>query len=188
MDLYATLAEPITAVFQHMADPSRLGDWLAEVAGVAADTTEPPGVGVVFALTLRRGARLVATTGELVAYEPPWLVAYRLRVKGSTHVLRLECTAGEDATRLHVHQADGDGALGIDLARLAAAVAAAGTSGVTGAEDWPATAPLTAAGEQVKEQLERKTGLSDGMEEQTMPRERIGTDELRPTPGPTGGD
>jgi hypothetical protein len=39
----------------------------------------------------------------------------------------------------------------------------------------------------VKEQIERKTGLSDGMEEQTMLRERIGTDELRPTRGPTGG-
>lgn len=36
MDLYATLAQPITAVFQHVADPSRLGDWLGEVADVEA--------------------------------------------------------------------------------------------------------------------------------------------------------
>jgi hypothetical protein len=136
MDLYATLAPPITAVFEHVAAPSRLGDWLGEVAGVEA-TTGLPGVGVVFGLTLRRGERLVAATGELVAYEPPWLVAYRLRVGAHTHVLRLECTAGEDATRLHVHQADGDGALSVDLARLAVAVAAAGTSGATGAADWP---------------------------------------------------
>jgi hypothetical protein len=127
MDLYATLAQPITAVFQHVANPSRLGDWLGELAGVEAGAAGPAGVGVVFALTLRRDERLVAATGELVAYEPPWLVAYRLRVGASTHVVRLACTAGAGATRLHVHQADGDGALTIDLARLAAAVAAART-------------------------------------------------------------
>jgi hypothetical protein len=66
---------------------------------------------------------------------PPWLVAYRLRVGAHTRVVRLECTAGAGATRLRVHQADGDGALSVDLARLAAALAAARTSGVTGAED-----------------------------------------------------
>jgi hypothetical protein len=126
MDLYATLAPPITAVFAHVADPSRLEDWLGEVAGVAAGAAGSPDIGVVFGLTLRRGERLVAATGELVAYEPPWLVAYRLRVGAHTQVLRLECTAGAGATRLHVHQADGDGALTVDLARLAAAVAAAG--------------------------------------------------------------
>ena len=124
MDLYATLAQPITAVFQHVADPSRLGDWLGELAGVEAGVA---GVGVVFALTLRRDERLVAATGELVAYEPPWLVAYRLRVGASIHVVRLACTSGAGATRLHVHQADGEGALTVDLARLAAAVAAAAT-------------------------------------------------------------
>ena len=126
MDLYATLAQPITAVFQHVANPSRLGDWLGELAGVEAGAAGPADVGVEFALTLRRGARLVAATGELVAYEPPWLVTYRLCVGASTHVVRLTCTAVAGATRLHVHQADGDGALTVDLARLAAAVAAAG--------------------------------------------------------------
>jgi hypothetical protein len=126
MDLDATLAQPITAVFQYVADPSRLGDWLGELAGVEAGTVGPADVGVVFALTLRRGARLVAAMGELVAYEPPWLVTYRLCVGESTHVVRLTCTAGAGATRLHVHQADGDGALTVDLARLTAAVAAAG--------------------------------------------------------------
>jgi uncharacterized protein YndB with AHSA1/START domain len=126
MDLYATLAPPIAAVFRHLADPSRLGDWLGEVAGVGAGASGPPGIGVVFALTLRRGGRLAAATGELVAYEPPWLVTYRLRVGAHTHLVRLECTAGAGATRLRVHQADGDGALTVDLARLAAAIAAAG--------------------------------------------------------------
>jgi hypothetical protein len=72
-----------------------------------------------------------------VAYELPRLVAYRLRVEASTYVLRLTCTASEDATRLHLHQGESDGALSVDLACLAVAVAAARTSGVTGAEDWP---------------------------------------------------
>jgi hypothetical protein len=137
MDLDAALAQPITAVFAHVADPSRLGDWLGDVAGVEAGATVPADVGVVFALTLRRGARLVPATGELVACEPPWLVSYRLRVGAHTHVMRLTCTAGDGATRLHVHQGESDGALSVDLARLAVAVAAAGTSGATGAEDWP---------------------------------------------------
>jgi uncharacterized protein YndB with AHSA1/START domain len=135
MDLYATLAQPLTAVFHHVATPSRLGDWLAEVAGVEANAKEPLGIGVVFALTLRRGERLMPATGELVAYEPPWLIAYRLRVEAATHVLRLTCTAGAGATRLHVYQGESDGALTIDLARLAVAVAAARASGATGAAD-----------------------------------------------------
>ena len=126
MDLDATLAQPITAVFQHVADPSRLGDWLGDVAGVEAGAAGPAGIGVVFALMLRRGDGLVAATGELVAYVPPWLVTFRLRDGAHTCVVRLECTAGAGATRLHVHQADGDGALTVDLARLAAAIAAAG--------------------------------------------------------------
>jgi hypothetical protein len=126
MDVHTTLALPITAVFHHVAAQCRLGDWLDDVAGVEA-ATGLPGIGVVFALTLRRGERLVAATGEVVAYEPPWLVAYRLRVGAHTHVVRLECTASEGATRLHVHQGESDGALSVDLARLAVAVAAAGT-------------------------------------------------------------
>jgi hypothetical protein len=96
MDLYATLAPPITAVFEHMAAPSRLGDWLGEVAGVAAGAAGPAGIGVVFGLTLRRGERLGAATGELVAYEPPWLVAYRLRVGASIHVVRLAVAVASD--------------------------------------------------------------------------------------------
>ena len=136
MDLDVTLAQPIAAVFHHVAAPSRLGDWLDDVAGVEA-ATGLPGVGVMFALTLRRGERLVAATGELVAYEPPWLVAYRLRVGAHTHLVRLTCTVGAGATRLHVHQGESDGALSVDLARLAVAVAAARTAGLTGAEDWP---------------------------------------------------
>jgi hypothetical protein len=127
MDLYATLAQPLTAVFHHVATPSRLGDWLAEVAGVEAGATELLGVGVVFALTLRRGEHLVAARGELVAYEPPWLVTYRLRDGAYTHVVRLECTAGAGATRLLVHLGESGDALTVDLARLAAVVAAAGT-------------------------------------------------------------
>jgi hypothetical protein len=127
MDLYATLAQPLTAVFHLVATPSHLGDWLAEVASVEAGATEPLGVGVVFALTLRRGECLVAATGELVAYEPPWLVSYRLRVGAHTHVVRLACTAGDGASRLHVHLGESGDALTVDLARLAAAVAAPGT-------------------------------------------------------------
>ena len=35
MDLYATFPSPVKAVFGHLADPSRLGDWLPGIT--AAD-------------------------------------------------------------------------------------------------------------------------------------------------------
>ncbi|HVB08751.1 MAG TPA: SRPBCC family protein [Bacillota bacterium] len=125
MDLHATLAQPITAIFHHVAAPPHLGNWLSDVVGVEACAAGPLGVGMVFALTMRRGERLVAATGEVVAYEPPWLVAYRLHVEACTHVVRLACTASEGATRLHVHQGGSSSALSVDLERLAESVAAA---------------------------------------------------------------
>jgi uncharacterized protein YndB with AHSA1/START domain len=132
MDLYATLAQPLAAVFHHMAAPEHLGDWLVEVVGVEAGMAWQPGVGAEFALTLCADGRAVAATGEVVAYEPPWLAAYRICVGGHSHVVRIACTVSGGATHLHVHQGDGNAPLAVNLARLARSITALETWGAEG--------------------------------------------------------
>jgi uncharacterized protein YndB with AHSA1/START domain len=119
MDVEATLAHPLTAVFGQLAEPARLGDWLPEIAAAQAGAAAPIDTGVGFTLRLRTDTGELAGTGELIAYEPPWSVAYRLRAGPHTHILRLTCTArGPDATRVRIHQAGTGPPLTVDLARL----------------------------------------------------------------------
>ncbi len=103
-DVEATLAAPLAAVFDHLAAPERLGDWLIAVMGVAADGTGHPDIGAEFALTLRADGVAVAATGDVVAYEPPWQVAYRLCVGPRQHVVRITCAAHDGGTRVRVAQ------------------------------------------------------------------------------------
>jgi len=122
MDLYATFPRPVKAVFGHLADPSRLGDWLPEIS--AADAG-PSGTGADFPLTVHVDGSTVAASGEMTAFEPPWLVGYRLFIGARTHGLRVTCTAHDGGTRIHVHQHDAATPLTVDLARLTRALAAA---------------------------------------------------------------
>jgi hypothetical protein len=117
MDLYLTLACPIEAAFGYLADPSHLGDWLPPVA--AAGPASPGGDGAEFPLTARVGGIRVAATGEMTAFEPPWLIGYRLFIGSRAHGLRVTCTAQPGGTRIHVHQPDETAPLTIDLPRLA---------------------------------------------------------------------
>jgi uncharacterized protein YndB with AHSA1/START domain len=113
MDCGGMLAHPVQAVFGHLAEPARLGDWLPEVTGIRADA------GAVFTLRLRRrDGTTTAATGELIAHEPPWSVAYRLLAGPDTHVLRLTCTATGAGTQVNICQAGPAQPLAIDLARL----------------------------------------------------------------------
>jgi hypothetical protein len=112
------LTQPLAAVFDHLAAPSRLADWLPEVAGVQADAGQPAGIGVTFGLRLRHGDGDIGGSGELIGYEPPWSLAYRLVAGPHTHVLRLTCVSSDDGTRLRVRQADGGVPLAVDLGRL----------------------------------------------------------------------
>jgi uncharacterized protein YndB with AHSA1/START domain len=127
MDLYATFPSPVEAVFGHLADPSRLGDWLPDVsADVSAADPEPPnGTGADFPLTVHVDGIKVAASGEETAFEPPWLVGYRLSVGSRAHLIRVTCSAEAGGTRIHVHQPDNGAALTIDLARLSRALSAA---------------------------------------------------------------
>jgi uncharacterized protein YndB with AHSA1/START domain len=130
MDVDATLAQPIAAVFAHLAAPAHLGDWLADVQGVQVEvaTTWPLDGSAVFGLRLRVDGGALAASGELIAYEPPWLVAYRLCVGERTHIVRLACTASAAGTRLRIHQGGATESLALDLERLRRALRARGAA------------------------------------------------------------
>lgn len=113
------LARSLAAVFEQLAAPLRLGDWLPEMAAVKGDAGELGGIGTVFGLRLRQDGREVPGTGEVIAYEPPWSVAYRLVAASQTYVLRLTCVSVDGATRVSVHQADTTPPLAVDLNPLA---------------------------------------------------------------------
>jgi uncharacterized protein YndB with AHSA1/START domain len=123
MDLYATFPSPVDAVFGHLADPSRLGDWLPGVS--AAEAGLSAGAGGDFPLTVHIDGTEVAASGEETAFEPPWLVGYRLSVGSRAHWIRVTCTAEAGGTRIHIHQPDDGAALTIDLAWLSRALSAA---------------------------------------------------------------
>lgn len=122
MDLYATFPSPVKAVFGHLADPSRLGDWLPEIS--ATDPGPAAGTGAEFACTAHVDGIEVAASGEITAFEPPWLVGYRLFIGSRTRGLRVTCTVHDGGTRVHVHQPDRTAPLTIDLARLTRALSA----------------------------------------------------------------
>jgi uncharacterized protein YndB with AHSA1/START domain len=126
MDEEVMLAHPVAAVFGHLAEPARLGDWLPEVSMVLADAATGAGIGTGFGLWLCRDGQKLSGTGELIAYEPPWSVAYRLRAGPHIHVLRLTCTVSGGATRVHVHQAGDAKLLAVDLTGLRQALAGTG--------------------------------------------------------------
>jgi uncharacterized protein YndB with AHSA1/START domain len=118
MDDQAMLAHPVARVFSHLAEPARLGDWLPEVSGVQAGAAAGTDTGAGFGLRLSRDGQELPAAGELIAYEPPWSVAYRLRAGAHIHVLRVTCTVAGDATRVHVHQAGDGRPLAVDLIGL----------------------------------------------------------------------
>ena len=123
MDDDATLAWPLAVVFSHLATPARLSVWVPDVAAVCADAAATVGIGTKFALRLRRDDHEIPGTGELIGYEPPWSAAYRLVAERMTYVLRLTCTASNNATRVRIRQADGAAQLAVDLTGLREAIA-----------------------------------------------------------------
>ena len=122
VDHDTALDRPLAAVFDYLAAPSRLAGWLPEVATVQAEAGQPAGIGVTFGLGLRRGGGDIRAAGELIAYEPPWSVAYRVVAGTDIFVLRVTCVFSGGATRVHVHQADGGVPLAVDLGRLPGAI------------------------------------------------------------------
>jgi hypothetical protein len=118
VDHEVVLTRSLAAVFEQLAAPLRLGDWLPEVVVIAVDPGEPCGLGTVFDLRLRRGGQEISGTGELTAFEPPRSVAYRLVFGSHIYVLRVTCVHTGTATRVNVYQADATSPLAVDLGSL----------------------------------------------------------------------
>jgi uncharacterized protein YndB with AHSA1/START domain len=119
MDHYVTLGRPVAAVFEELATPARLGDWLTDVLHVDAEPAAIIGVGMALALTVREGGTVRAVEAEVIGYEPPWLIAYRIFL-AQPRVLRFTCSTSEGATLVHVHQSDDVSPLAVDLSLLLA--------------------------------------------------------------------
>ncbi len=113
------LARSLATVFEQLAAPLKLGDWLPELVAVKGEAGELGGIGTVFGLRLRQDGQEIAGTGEVIAYEPPWYVAYRLVAGSRTYVLRMTCVNVSGVTRVSVHQASALPALLVDLGPLA---------------------------------------------------------------------
>jgi uncharacterized protein YndB with AHSA1/START domain len=123
MDRSATLAHPLELVFHHLASPACLGDWLPEVTIQASPRSAAGRTSASFAVGIRSDGTEHPGTGELIAYEPPWAVAYRLITGTHTHVVRLTCTASNAGTQVRIHQSGDTAPLAVDLARLRQALA-----------------------------------------------------------------
>jgi uncharacterized protein YndB with AHSA1/START domain len=135
MDHNTVLAHPIQLVFGHLADPAHLGDWLP-----AATAIHPGHEAATFTLRLS-GDPAHTAAGELISYEPPWQLAYRLLAGPNTHVLRITCTTAGAGTWVHVRQAGPATPLTVDLARLGQALTARSRFGTAGSahDDNPLT-------------------------------------------------
>ena len=97
---------------------------LVPIAAVQGEAGELGGIGtgIVFGLRLRQDGREAPGTGEVIAYEPPCSLAYRLVAGPRTHVLRLTCVNIDGATRVSVRQAGTVVPLRVDLGPLTGAV------------------------------------------------------------------
>jgi len=116
LDHTVTVSRALPAVFTILADPTRLGCWVADITDVSRDTAvdRRTTVDETFRLRLRDCDAL----GEIIGHEPPWYVAYRLTTADVSHVLRISCTARADGTtQVHIRQAE-TAALVVDLAAL----------------------------------------------------------------------
>jgi len=118
MDHYVTLARPVAAVFADLATPARLGGWLSDVLQVSTEPAAIIGVETALTLTMREGGTVRVVEAEVIGYEPPWLIAYRIFL-AQPRVLRFTCSTSHGATRVHVHQSDDAPPLTIDLSLLA---------------------------------------------------------------------
>jgi uncharacterized protein YndB with AHSA1/START domain len=117
MDHDAVLSHPIGQVFGHLADPAHLGDWLPAVTAIHTRRQA-----ATFTVRLSPDPAHTGAAGELIGYEPPWQLAYRLAAGPDTHVLRITCTTTGAGTRVHIRQAGPAAPLAVDLARLGQAL------------------------------------------------------------------
>ena len=120
MQNHARLPQPVQTVFAHLADPRLLPSWLTDVDLAECSRRSEVGDGDEFNVQVRHHDGM----GEVIGYEPPWYVAYRLNTDDGCWVIRISCTASRSATEVAIEQMDDLGALTVDLPGLRAALVA----------------------------------------------------------------
>ena len=110
--------QPVQAVFAHLADPRLLPSWLNEVDRAGSARGSDIGNPDEFAVQVRHHKG----TGEVIGYEPPWYVAYRLSTDDGCWVIRISCAASSTATDVAIEQMDEVGGLTVNVAGLRAAL------------------------------------------------------------------
>jgi uncharacterized protein YndB with AHSA1/START domain len=116
VDWNVVLARPVEEVFAILADPARLSEWLPGLTPQSSGVQAELGATVTVTIDGPDGAE--AAIAEMTAFEPPWLVSYRLLIGSRTLTLRVTCTAQADQTRLHVRQSGDAAPLAPDFNRL----------------------------------------------------------------------
>jgi uncharacterized protein YndB with AHSA1/START domain len=115
VDWHVVLAGRVEEVFACLADPSRLGDWLPGLTGPPASPAVQAELGTTVTVTIDGPGGPQAAIVEMTAFEPPWLVGYRLLVGAQTLTLRVTCAMQADQTHLHVRQSGDAAPLALDF-------------------------------------------------------------------------
>jgi uncharacterized protein YndB with AHSA1/START domain len=119
VDWNVVLARPVEEVFAILADPARLSEWLPGLTPQSSGVQAELGATATFTIDGPDGPDgPEAAVAEMTAFEPPWLVSYRLLIGPRTLTLRVTCTAQADKTRLHVRQSGDAAPLAPDFNRL----------------------------------------------------------------------
>lgn len=71
------IARPADEVFSYVTDPSRFGEWQADVVSGHIEGDGPPGVGSTCTMTRRIGGSERTSTSVITQIDPPWTWAIR---------------------------------------------------------------------------------------------------------------
>jgi len=114
-----TIARPITVVFVQLTRLGGWPEWMAAVLEARQTSTGPLGVGATFAARIQEGEHTRELVGEIIAYEPPHVVAYRDSAALGMAAVRytLEAVVGGTRVRVTVDTAPGAPALSVAAMR-----------------------------------------------------------------------
>jgi len=98
----AIIAQPITVVFAQLTRLDRWPEWLTAVLEARQTSSGPLGVGATFSARIQEGKHARELAGEIIAYEPPHVVAYRDCAASGMATVRYTLEAVAGGTRVRV--------------------------------------------------------------------------------------
>ncbi len=109
---------PPARVFDYLADPAKLGDWIGGLESTVALDPGPPAEGSRYRQVLRIGGSRQTAERELTAFDPDRLLAFRITSAAITIDARFELTGDETGTALgYTHAGETKGLAGALLGR-----------------------------------------------------------------------